>query len=68
MSGYLTAAALILSAIATVLGIRAATIKVRDSMDHFIVDLRKQGRWTAFAAVAAAAATAIQIIQHYWAN
>jgi hypothetical protein len=61
MSGWLATASLSLSAIAAVLGVRAATIRVRNSQDDFIDDLQKQGRWAALAALCAAAATAVQV-------
>jgi len=61
----LSAAALAMSGIAALLGVRAATIVVRDNIDEFINDLWKQGRWASAAAVAAAIATALQAAQHF---
>ncbi|MBD3667697.1 MAG: hypothetical protein RLO08_19640 [Parvibaculaceae bacterium] len=40
--------------IAAVLGLKAATITVRDSMDQFIDDLHRQGRYSGLAASFAA--------------
>jgi hypothetical protein len=54
--------AIALSAAATVCGLKAATVKVRDSIDDFIGDLRRQGRWAAAAAVGAALAVVAQVV------
>ncbi|MFC3721803.1 hypothetical protein [Neoaquamicrobium sediminum] len=45
---------------AAILGLRAATITIRDSMDQFIADLQRQGRWAAFAATLAAVSVVFQ--------
>jgi hypothetical protein len=55
MTAYLPIAALLLSGVAALLGIRAATMKVRDNQDAFIADLQRQGRWASYAAIAATA-------------
>ena len=55
-------AALIASCLAALLGLRAATVKVRNNQDHFIEDLQRQGRWTTLTACAAALATFLQIV------
>jgi len=68
MKNYLPVAAIVVSAIAAILGVRAATVEVRDNMDMFISDLKRQGRWASFAAIAAAVATAIQAVQQFLAN
>lgn len=60
---YLTAASIAASGMAAILGVRAATVEVRDNMDAFISDLQRQGRWASYAAVAAAIATVLQSIQ-----
>jgi hypothetical protein len=59
----LSTAAIFASGAAAILGLRAATMEVRDNIDVFISDLQKQGRWASYAAVAAAIATALQSIQ-----
>lgn len=51
---------IISSLVAAGLGIRAATILVRDSMDHFIADLQRQGRWAGWAAAMAALSVMFQ--------
>lgn len=56
----LSTAAIAMSGLAAALGVRAATIEVRNNVDEFINDLQRQGRWASFAAVAAALATALQ--------
>ncbi|RWQ54660.1 hypothetical protein [Mesorhizobium sp.] len=54
--------AIVTSLAAACLGIRAATISVRDSMDHFISDLQRQGRWAGWAAAMAAVSVAFQAV------
>lgn len=39
---------------------RAATVSVRDSQDHFIAELQRQGRWTGWAAAMAAISVVFQ--------
>ena len=53
-------AAIISSLLAAALGVRAALVHVRDSQDHFIADLHRQGRWASWAAVAAAVSAGLQ--------
>ena len=65
MPQYLSTAALAMSALAAILGVRAATIIVRDNVDEFINDLQRQGRWASGAAVAAALATAFQATKEF---
>lgn len=65
MASYLSLAALAVSGLAAILGVRAATIVVRDNVDEFINDLQRQGRWASYAAIAAAVATALQAVQHF---
>jgi len=43
-----------LAVIAVLVGLRSATVEVRDNLDEFIGDLRRQGRWATWAAIAAA--------------
>ena len=59
---YWDTAALVASALAALFGLRAATIKVRNSLDDFISDLQRQGRWTTYTAVCAAVATLLQVL------
>lgn len=54
--------ALALSVAAAGFGFRAATVVVRESMDHFIGDLRRQGRWAGLAAIFAALAVVAQVV------
>lgn len=42
------------------LGIRAATIVIRNSMDDFMADISRQGRWASWAAVAAGVSVVLQ--------
>jgi hypothetical protein len=52
--------AILTSVVAAVLGIRAATIPWRDTVDHMVADLRKQGRWSSWAAAAAGVSVVLQ--------
>lgn len=53
----------ILSSLAAAgLGIRAATVVVRDSLDDFIGDIARQGKWASWAAVAAGISVVLQAI------
>jgi hypothetical protein len=65
MTMYLSTAAIVASGAAALLGVRAATVEVRDNIDVFIADLQRQGRWASYAAVAAALATALQAVQQF---
>lgn len=44
------------------LGIRAATVVVRNSQDDFISDISRQGRWASWAAVAAGISVILQAV------
>ncbi|HZS64860.1 MAG TPA: hypothetical protein VFA53_10255 [Xanthobacteraceae bacterium] len=68
MTNYLPVAAIMVSAIAAILGVRAAAVQVRDNQDLFISDLQRQGRWASYAAIAAAIATALQAVQQFIAH
>lgn len=63
MGSHLSIAGLVMSGVAAMLGVRAATIEVRNNLDEFINDLQRQGRWASMAAVAAAIAIAFQGLQ-----
>lgn len=65
MTSYLSITALAMSGVAALLGVRAATIVVRDNIDEFIGDLQRQGQWASYAAVAAAIATALQAAHQF---
>jgi len=65
VTSYLSLAALAVSGLAAILGVRAAAIVVRDNVDEFVNDLQRQGRWASYAAIAAAFATALQAAQHF---
>lgn len=60
ISGSLPYLSIAFSVVAASLGIRAATVEVRNSQDDFIDDLKRQGRWASWAAVAAAASVVLQ--------
>ncbi|WP_202302237.1 hypothetical protein [Mesorhizobium sp. 131-2-1] len=51
---------IISSLIAAGLGIRAARIEIRNSMDDFMSDIQRQGRWAGYAAIAAWVAVVVQ--------
>jgi hypothetical protein len=65
MATYLPYISISVSLLAAFLGVRAATVKVRDNQDAFISDLQRQGRWTACAAAAAAISTVLQAVQQF---
>jgi uncharacterized membrane protein len=57
----LTIAALIATMVSAMLGLRAATTNVRENLETFMLDLQRQGRWSGWAAVANAIATAMLV-------
>jgi hypothetical protein len=57
----LTIVALIATTVAAMLGIRAATTDIRDSLETFMIDLQRQGRLAGWAAVANAIAAAMLV-------
>jgi aspartate/glutamate racemase len=63
MESTLSWATVIVALISAGFGVRAATVTVRNSMDHFIEDLQRQGRWAAIAAALAACAACLQVIE-----
>ncbi|RUX47773.1 hypothetical protein EOA33_17530 [Mesorhizobium sp. M4A.F.Ca.ET.050.02.1.1] len=58
--GALPYLSILSSLIAAGFGIRAATITIRNSIDDFISDLTRQGRWASMAAVAASLSVILQ--------
>lgn len=57
----LTWSAIILGIATAGLGLKAASIEIRNNLDEFVNDMRRQGRWvrwTAIAALLTAAASA----------
>jgi hypothetical protein len=44
------------------LGVRAATIPIRDSMDDMMSDIGRQGKWASWAALAAGFSALLQAI------
>ena len=42
-----------LGVLTAALGFKAVTIEIRDSMDDFIADMLRQGRWARWAAIGA---------------
>jgi len=42
--------------------LRAVLIRIRDSQDHFISDLHRQGRWASWAALLACIASIIGVV------
>jgi hypothetical protein len=63
MDQILTGGAAIATAVAAVFGLLAATTKVHDNIDRFMIDLERQGRLAAWAAFANAVAAAFLIFQ-----
>jgi hypothetical protein len=58
---FLTIGALTATMVAAMLGLRAATMNVRENLETFMLDLQRQGRWSGWAMVANATATAMLI-------
>ncbi len=59
----LTWSAIVLGVATAGLGLKAASIEIRDDLDEFINDMQRQGRWvrwTAIAALLTAAASAVK--------
>ena len=51
--------------VAGVLALSAARVEVRDSMDNFMSDLRRQSRWASWAAGGAALAAMLEPIAYF---
>lgn len=68
MSNLVSGTSIAVSLMAAVLGVRAATVKVRNNQDGLIFDLQRQGRWAGYAAAAAAISTVLQAVQHLLVN
>jgi hypothetical protein len=68
MTNYLLVISTVVGVVAAFLGVRAATVKVRDNMDGFISDLQRQGRWAGCAAAAAAVSTVLQAAHQFLAH
>lgn len=60
ISSYLPYASLAVSVAAAILGVRAATVDIRDNIDEFMNDLKRQGKWASWAASMAALSVALQ--------
>lgn len=58
--------AMIMGIVAAGLGIRAATVHVRNSQDDFITDLHRQSKWASFAAVAAGISSGLQAVVYFF--
>ncbi|ESX26505.1 hypothetical protein X765_22040 [Mesorhizobium sp. LSHC440B00] len=54
------------SVVAARLGIRAATIPIRDSIDDMMPDIGRQGKWASWAAVAAGLSVLLQSLDRLW--
>ncbi|RUV88804.1 MULTISPECIES: hypothetical protein [unclassified Mesorhizobium] len=57
---------IVTSFVAAALGIRAATIPIRDSLDDMMPDIGRQGKWASWAAVAAGASVVLQSLDRLW--
>lgn len=58
--------AIVLAAVAALVAVRAATVRVRDSVDDFMSDLQRQGRWNAAAAILNALASVLIVVAASW--
>lgn len=65
MHDKLTLLAIVLGVIAGTLGVWAATTEVRDNVDAFIGDLKKQGKRASVAAIFAAASSVVLAIEYF---
>lgn len=64
MAEILQYLSILASFVAAALGIRAANVIIRDSIDDFMVDIGRQNRWASYAAVAAGASVFLQSVDH----
>ena len=62
MKDILPYLAIVSSFVAAGLGIRAANVIIRNSIDDFIVDIGRQSRWASYAAVAASVSVFLQAV------
>jgi hypothetical protein len=62
---YIPYASIAVSLLAAVLGIRAATIPIRESLDHIMMDIGRQGKWASWTALTAAAAAVLQSVDRF---
>ncbi|RUX78272.1 hypothetical protein EN925_10215 [Mesorhizobium sp. M7A.F.Ca.US.006.04.2.1] len=62
MKEYLPYLAIASSVVAAGLGVRAATVVVRNSIDDFMTDIGRQSRRASFAAVAAGASVILRSV------
>jgi hypothetical protein len=63
MRDWITWAAIAAGIIGTALGLWAANIEVRDNLDAFMDDIRRQSWWASLAATLAAIATVLQALE-----
>ena len=55
--------ALFLTILSVIFSIKAQGIEIRDSMDHFVADLHRQGWWAMWAAILQAVAVGILVFR-----
>jgi hypothetical protein len=63
MKDVLGYVALAFGVVAAGIGVRAATVHVRDNLDAFISDLHRQSSWASWAATMAACSAILQAIE-----
>jgi hypothetical protein len=61
-------ASLLVPIFGAVIGIRAASIVVRDNLDEFISDIRRQSLWATWAAIASSIAAILSAIVNWHVN
>jgi hypothetical protein len=66
MSHSLSIIAAIISLLGAGIGMRAATVEVRDDIDAFIGDIKRQSQWSCRAAVAGCAAAFLNAVLSFW--
>ncbi|RJT32100.1 hypothetical protein D3227_27250 [Mesorhizobium waimense] len=60
MKDVLPYISIVSSLVAAGLGFRAAKVEIRNSIDDFMDDIQRQGRWAGYAAIAAWLAVVLQ--------
>jgi hypothetical protein len=58
-------ASIAVSLLAAALGLRAATIPIRQTVNHLTLDIGRQGKWASWAALAAAVSAVLQSFDRF---
>jgi hypothetical protein len=66
MHNVVSTVAIVISCVGALVALRGSVIKIRNSMDDFIDDLRRQSRWATRAALAGCVAAGLSAVQSFW--